>query len=210
MTIAALTPVVREALGVSSSYDTVTIPAGIRRSIAFMLRTWSFPQALEQDNFPIANGASQIALPVTGVGKIHAVRVKDASGTLFKRLRRTLVGELPHSQGPLFYWQEANVLKLDTPISGTGYSVDVWYNSTDVNAADPWITSDFEDVVYVHSTMQLAIELRKTEIATVFQAIWSEKVPALAQHLNEVEFNDMDIRMKPQVDPPPAPERYGT
>jgi hypothetical protein len=210
MTIAAMVPVVREALGVSSSYDSVTIPAGIRRSIAFMLRTWTFPQALEQVNIPIANGASQAALPVTGVGKVHAVRIRDTGGTLFKRLRRTLIGELPHSQGPLFYWQEGNLLKLDTPISGTGYSADVWYNSTDVDAADPWITSDFEDIVFTHSTMKLAVEMRKTEVASTFGAIWQEQVPALAQYLNEIEYNDMDIRMKPAVDPPPAPERYGT
>ena len=210
MTIAAMVPVVREALGVSSSYDAVTIPAGIRRTIVFMLRTWTFPQALEQVNIPIADGADSAALPVTGVGKIHAVRIRDASSTLFKRLRRTLIGELPHTQGPLYYWQEGNLLKLDTEISGSGYSADVWYNSTDVNAADPWITADFEDVVFAHSVLRLAVEMRKTEVAATFQAIWQEHVPALAQYLNEVEFNDMDIRMKPQVDPPPAPERYGT
>jgi hypothetical protein len=210
MTIAAMVPVVREALGVSSSYDAVTIPAGIRRAIAFMLRTWTFPQALEMVNIPIADGASSAALPVTGVGKIHAVRIRDTSSTLFKRLRRTLIGELPSSQGPLFYWQEGNLLKLDTPISGAGYSADVWYNSTDVDAADPWITSDFEDVTYILATMRLAIEMRKTEVAATFQAMWQEHVPALAQYLNEVEFNDMDVRMKPVVDPPPSPERYGT
>lgn len=209
MTIAAMVPVVREAVGVSSSYDAVTIPAGIRRAIAFMLRTWSFPQALEQSNFPIADGAQQIALPVTGVGKIHAVRIRDGSNSLFKRLRRTLVGELPHSQGPLYYWQEGNVLKLDTAIEGAGYSIDVWYNSTDVDAADSWITADFEDITFTLSTLRLATELRKMEIAATFQQIWQEQVPALAQYLHEVEFNDLDVRMKPQIDQSPV-ERYGT
>lgn len=210
MTIAAMVPVVREALGVSSSYDDLTIPAGIKRAIVFMLRTWTFPQALEQVNVAIADGASQAALPVTGVGKIHSVRITDGSGLLFKRLRRTLIGELPHSNGPVFYWQEGNLIKLDTPISGAGYSADVWYNSTDVNAADPWITSDFEDIVFYLSTLRLAVEMRKTEVAATFQAIWQENVPALAQYLHEVEFNDLDIRMKPDIDPPPVPERYGT
>lgn len=210
MTIAAMVPVVREALGVSSSYDAVTIPAGLRRAIVFMLRTWTFPQALEQVNVPIANGAQQAALPVTGVGKVRAVRLKDGSGLLFKRLRRTLIGELPSTNGPLFYWQEGNLLKLDTPISGAGYSADVWYNSTDVDAADAWITSDFEDITFTLATMRLAIELRKTEVASTFQAIWQEHVPALAQYLHEVEFNDLDIRMKPDIDPPPVPQRYGT
>lgn len=210
MTIAAMVPVVREALGVSSSYDAVTIPAGIKRAIVFMLRTWTFPQALEQVEVAIADGASQAALPVTGVGKIHAVRLKDGSGLLFKRLRRTLIGELPHSNGPVFYWQEGNLIKLDTPIAGAGYSADIWYNSTDVNAADPWITSDFEDIVFYLSTLRLAVEMRKTEVAGTFQALWQENVPALAQYLHEVEFNDLDIRMKPDIDPPPVPERYGT
>lgn len=210
MTIATMTPLVREALGVSSSYDASIIPAGIRRAIAFMLRTWSFPQALEVQNFPIANGASSIALPVTGVGKIRAVRIRDSGSTEFKRLRRTLVGELPHTEGPVYYWQEGNVLKLDTPISGTGYSIDVWYNSTDVDAADPWVTSDFEDVTFNLSTLRLAVELRKPEVAQVFQAIWQEQVPSLAQYLNEVEYNDLDVRIKPELAPPPVPERYGT
>jgi hypothetical protein len=209
MTIAAQVPVVREALGVSSSYDNVTIPAGIRRAIAFMLRTWTFPQAMELGNFPIADGASSIALPVTGVGKIHAVRVRDATSTLFKRLRKTLIGELPHSDGPVFYWREGNLLKLDTPIDGAGYSIDVWYNSTDIDAADPWITADFEDVTFTLSTMRLAQELRKPEVFTTFAASWQELVPTLAQYLHEVEFNDLDIRMKPSVDPPSPPERYG-
>jgi len=175
-----------------------------------MLRTWSFPQALITTNFPIANGASQIALPVTGVGKIRAVRLKDSTGTLYKRLRRTLLGELPHSQGPLFYWQEANILKLDTPINGAGYSIDVWYNSTDVDAADPWITSDFEDVTFTLSTMRLASELRKPEVQATFAASWQEMVPTLAQYLNEVEFNDLDIRLKPDVDMTNPATRYGT
>lgn len=210
MTIAAMTPVVREALGVSSSYDAVTIPAGIRRAIAFMLRTWSFPQALVTSNFPIANGASQIALPVTGVGKIRAVRLKDATGTLFKRLRRTLVGELPHSQGPLFYWQESNLLKLDTAIAGAGYSIDVWYNSTNIDAADPWITSDFEDITFTLSTMRLAQDLRKPEVMAAFSQTWQEQVPTLAQYLNEVEFNDLDIRMQPELNSQNVNERYGT
>jgi hypothetical protein len=209
MTIAAQVPIVREALGVSSSYDNVTIPAGIRRAIAFMLRTWTFPQAMELGNFPIADGASSIALPVTGVGKIHAVRVRDATSTLFKRLRKTLIGELPHSDGPVFYWREGNLLKLDTPIDGAGYSIDVWYNSTDIDAADPWITADFEDVTFTLSTMRLAQELRKPEVFTTFAASWQELVPTLAQYLHEVEFNDLDIRMKPSVDPPSPPERYG-
>lgn len=210
MTIAAMVPVVREALGVSSTYDNVTVPAGIRRAIAFMLRTWSFPQAMTLSNFPIANGASQIALPVTGVGKIHAVRLKDGTSTLFKRLRKTLVGELPHSDGPVFYWQEKNLIKLDTPIDGADYSIDVWYNSVDIDAADAWITSDFEDITFILSTLRLATELRKGEIAATFQTIWNEQVPTLAQYLHEVEFNDLDIRMKPNVDPPSPPERYGT
>lgn len=210
MTIAAMVPVVREALGVSSSYDNVTIPAGIRRAIAFMLRTWSFPQALETSNFPIADGASQIALPVTGVGKIRAVRIKDATSTLFKRLRRTLVGELPHTQGPVYYWQEGNVLKFDTAIDGVGYSADVWYNSTDVDAADPWITADFEDIVFTLSTMRLAQDLRKPEVQATFAQTWQEQVPTLAQYLNEVEFNDLDIRMQPEINPNTPAERYGT
>jgi len=210
MTIAAMVPVVREALGVSSSYDTVTIPAGIRRAIAFMLRTWTFPQALEMSNFPIADGAQQIALPVTGVGKIRAVRIRDATSTLFKRLRRTLVGELPHSQGPLFYWQEGNILKLDTAIDGAGYSIDVWYNSTDVDAADPWITADFEDVTFTLSTMRLAQDLRKPEVLAAFSQTWQEQVPTLAQYLNELEFNDLDIRMQPEINVQNPNERYGT
>lgn len=210
MTIAAMVPVVREALGVSSSYDAVTVPAGIRRAIAFMLRTWTFPQALEQLEIALADGVQQAALPITGVGKIHAVRLKDVSGNLFKRLRRTLIGELPHTDGPVFYWQEGNLLKFDTAIDGVGYSADVWYNSTDVDAADPWITSDFEDIVFYLSTLRLAVELRKAEVAATFQAVWQEQVPTLAQYLHEVEFNDLDIRMKPDIDPPPVPARYGT
>lgn len=204
-----LTPVVREALGVSSSYDALTIPAGIRRAIAFLLRTWTFPQAVARVNVAIADGAQQIALPASGVGKIRAVRIRDAGSTEFKRLRRTLLGELPSTNGPMFYWQEGNLLKFDTAISGTGYSADVWYSNVDVDVAEPWITSDFEDILFTLSTMRLAVELRKSEVAGTFQQIWTEQVPTLAQYLNEVEYNDLDIRMKPDLDPKPA-QRYGT
>lgn len=209
MTIATMTPIVREALGVSSSYDATTIPAGIRRAIAFMLRTWTFPQALVTTNIAIALNAKQIALPATGVGKIRAVRLKDGTGTLFKRLRRTLLGELPRADGPSYYWQEGNILKLDTAVTESGYSADVWYSSTDVTAADPWITVDFEDIVFTLSTMRLAQELRKPEVLQAFAASWQEQVPSLAQYLNEVEFNDLDVRMKPEVNPTPT-DRYGT
>lgn len=209
MTIATMTPEVREALGVSSSYDSITIPAGIRRAIAFMLRTWTFPQALVMGSFAIAAGGTQIALPANGVGKIRAVRIRYGNGTL-RRLRRTLIGESPHSGGPLFYWQEGNVLKFDTAVAGVGNNIDVWYNSTDVTAADPWITSDFEDIVFTLSTMRLAQELRKPEVQGVFAQAWQEQVPTLAQYLNEVEFNDLDIRMKPEVNSQNPNERYGT
>lgn len=207
--IADLTPVVREALGVSSSYDDVTIPAGIRRAIAFLLRSWSFPAAVAKTSPALADGATQIVLPASGVGKIRAVRIRDAGSTEFKRLRRTLLGELPSSSGPTYYWQEGNLLKIDTPISGTGYVADVWYNSVDIDAAESWITADFEDICFTLSVMRLAVEMRKAEVAATFQQIWGEQVPTLAQYLHEVEFNDLDIRMRPDIDPVPT-QRYGT
>lgn len=208
MTIEAQIPVVREALGVSSSYDTVTIPAGIRRAIAFMLRTWSFPSALTRVNVPIALNEVGVALPATGVGKIRAVRLSNGAG-LYKRLRRTLIGELPYSGlGPEYYWQEGNTLLFDSAMPEAGHSVDVWYNSTNVDAADAWITADFEDIVFTLSTMRLAAQLRKPEVYGVFAPAWQEMIPTLAQYLNEVEFNDLAINMQPhrshsQVD------RYG-
>jgi hypothetical protein len=208
MTIAALVPVVREALGVSSSYDATSIPAGIRRAIVFMLRSWSFPQALVTANYAIALNGNSVSLPVSGVGKIHTVRMKDASGELTKRLRRTLIGESAVYVGPEYYWQEGNKIVLDTKVTEAGYSIDVWYNSINVDAADAWITSDFEDIVFTLSVMRLAQDMRKPEVQQAFASTWQEQIPTLAQYLNEVEFNDMDIRMKPSVNPTPV-DRYG-
>jgi hypothetical protein len=143
------------------------------------------------------------------VGKIRAVRVRDETSSLFKRLRRTIVGELPATDGPSFYWQEGNLLKLDTPVDEAGYSIDVWWNSVDVDLADAWITSDFEDIVFTLSTMRLAQDLRKPEVQAAFAQTWQEQVPTLAQYLNEVEFNDLDIRMRPEIKDV-APTRYGS
>lgn len=209
MTIAALVPVVREALGVSSSYDATSIPAGIRRAIVFMLRSWTFPQALVAANVVITINTNLVLLPTVGVGKIHTVRLKDASGEMHKRLRRTLIGETAVHTGPEYYWQEGNRIVLDTKITEAGYSADVWYNSINVDSADSWITADFEDIVFTLSVMRLAQDLRKPEVNAAYATIWQEQIPTLAQYLNEVEYNDMDIRMKPSANPSPV-DRYGT
>ena len=206
--IVDMVPEVREALGVSRSYDAVTIPGGIRRAITFMLRTWNFPLALTKVNVPIAEGDKELALPATGVGKIRAVRLVDDTQTLFKTLRRTLLGELPREDGPVFYWQEGTTLKLDTAVNEVGYSADIWYNSTDVDTAEPWITTDFEDVLFTLSTTRLARELRKPEVLATFAAIWQEDAQSLAIYLNEVEFNDLAVTMQPEAKL--SVDRYGS
>lgn len=206
--ISDMVPAVREALAVSSSYDAVTIPSGIRRAIAFLLRGWTFPKSLVRIS-PVVEGNSA-TLPATGVGKIHAVRLRTTeNGTaLYKRLRKGLHGDLPTDGGPNFYQQEGASIVLDAAVDSAAYNLDIWYTNTDPTVAEPWITTEFEDILFTLAVLQLAQELRKPEVQATFAPIWQQHIPTLAQYLNEVEFNDLGITMEREGTNVAVP-RYG-
>jgi hypothetical protein len=202
--IADMVPTVREALGVSSAFDASIIPNGIRRTIRFLLRTYYFPQALRvSETLAMGLGTAGVTLPTDLGGRAPSrvrLRLVPATGDiLYKTLRRGALGMLPSRTGPDNYIIEGLDLKLDRPMPEAGYDLQVWYYSTDVDLAEPWITADFEDVVYLKSVMDLALtDARKPDVYQAFNAAWTERQVGLAIYLNEAEFADTDISMDPR------------
>lgn len=202
---------VRETLGVSSGYDASLILPGIQRAATFLLRTYEFPKSLTVFTSPaLALNAKTVALPAASVGKIKAVVLFNAAGSHFKRLRKTLVGEPARSDGPVYYWQEGTNLVLDTPLAEAAYTVKVYYVNVSYATNEAWLSSEFEDTLFALSVKRLALDLRKPEVAAAFNDIWQEHIPTLAQYLNELQFNDLDLRMMPEVQAVTPTERYGT
>lgn len=208
---ADMVPAVRETLGVSSGYDASTILPGIRRAAVFLLRTYTFPKALTVFTSPaLALKAKVVPLPPADVGKIKAVTLFDAAGENYKRLRKTLVGEPSRADGPVYYWQEGANVVLDTPLGEADHTLRVHYMNVNPTTNEDWMSTEFEDTLHVLSIQRLALDLRKPEVAQAFSAIWQEHVPTLATYLNELEFNDLDLRMMPELQPNEPRERYGT
>lgn len=207
--ITDMVPTVREALGVSSSYDTVVVPAGIRRAIRFLLRGFNFPKAIIRTDLAVAAVAEPYVTLPADAGKVRAVQLfSNDTPPKYYRLRRTLLGERGVGTMPTHYYQEGLRLYFDVA-KPANHGVHIWHNTTSVTSAEPWITDEFEDLLFVLSVMRLSQELRKPEVHAAFAASWQELVPTLGVYLNEVEFNDLDVRMQPEV-APAVPARYGT
>lgn len=196
---ADMVPSLRETLAVSSAYDDTTILPGLRRAAAFLLRTYNFPKSLTLfTSAALAIAAKEVVLPVNNLGTVVVVRLTKAGPpAIYKRLRKTLIAEPPRVGGPQFYWLQGNKLVLDTPMAEAGWVLEVWYHNTDPVAAEAWLSGEFEDILFTRAVVNLALDLRKPEVYQAYNSIWSEQVPTLATYLNEVEFNDLDIRMGP-------------
>jgi hypothetical protein len=168
----------------------------------FFLRTWYFQKAtVKSDPAAIALGASSFALPADfGKGPL-ALRIRLVSdGTLvYKRLRKGNPGDLPHRLGPELYWVAGGNVVLDSPMPESGYEYELWYQSNDLDLAEPWLTTDFEDVLHIKAVMDLALtDARKPEVYQAFASAWQERAVGLGVYANEAEFNDIEMGMSPR------------
>jgi hypothetical protein len=88
-----------------------------------------------------------------------------------------------------FYWLEGQELWLDTPVdvAQVGLQVIVWAESMDAESNEDWLTVDFPDAVLYVSVVRGAAEFRKTEVAQLYSALWTDERESLAIYLNELE-----------------------
>lgn len=200
MTVAALTPRVREALGVASSYDAETIPALIRRSIKRLLRDYHFPKSIQKQAFTnLILGSKEYTTPA-GFKKALLLQFYDpTAGAWSEPLRRSEGFRLPQPDGvPRYYWAEGTKLVTDTKlaISQVGLTLELYYESMDLASNETWMVADFEDVLFYHSVFRGAAEMRKPEVMQAFAPLWQEEAQSLAIYLNELEFDNLEMQMK--------------
>lgn len=197
-----LVPDIREALGVSTAHD-ASIIRGLTRNARYFLRNFNFRESVRRTAaVPLPLGATSFATPADA-GKVKAVRLRQQSGLqfLYKRLRKREEGQLPQRAevGPMFYWHEPPLIKLDTPMPETGLDVEVWYQSTDPVFAEPWLSSTYSDVLTHRVIYEMAPTKRKPEAMQIYSALWQEDLTVLANYLQEIEFEDLEMRMAPDA-----------
>lgn len=210
MSVDALVPQVRSALGVSSSYDDEKIPDLIRRKITRLLRDYHFPKSVKRTEFlNLAEGDQFLTLP-EGFKKELEVRIYNPSDNSYTDpLRKREQFRLPYpSNAPFYYWLEGTKLWLDTPIdaSRAGFTAIVWHESMDAASNEDWLTTDFPDAVLYLSAVSGAAEFRKPEVAQIYAALWQDEQASLAIYLNELEWGGVEMYMREAGGPPL--ERY--
>lgn len=199
MSIASLTPRVREALGVSSSYDAATIPAAIKRAASRLLRDYNFPKATMQLVVPIAGPGQSINGLPTGLGKVLGIKFNNpADNTYSDWLIRREGHTLPVADGATWYWwQRGDSIRFSNPYdSMVGWNILLWYRSINPDDNGGWIYDDFEDVLYYATVYREAATMRKPEVQQAFAALYQEELSALAIYLNELEWSGVVVNQR--------------
>jgi hypothetical protein len=219
MTVETLVPRVREALGVSSSYDETTLPAAIRRAERRLLRDYNFPKSVKtvvwqtdpDGNLPEAErlgiGQTFFKLP-TGM-KRDLLVMYTSPGTNPPGTRswsdplKKLEGfRAPNTAGDAlsrFYWLHGDSLVLDKPLYNYPIEpihLEFTYQSWDVVENEPWLVEDFEDVIFILTVYRTAAEMRKSEVMQAYSALWQEEVVSLATYVNELEYDNLYMMMR--------------
>lgn len=199
MTIEALVPRVRKALGVNSSYDADEIPGLIRDACNRLLRDYHFPKSVKkQDYLALAEGTNGFALPA-GFKQELEIRYFDPSdGSYSDPLRKREGFRLPYPSGvPYYYWLEGTNLRIDTPFSAamTGFNAYIWYESMDVDG-NLWITDDFAPAVRYLAITRGCAEFRKPEVMQTYAPLWQDEQTSLAIYTEELRWNNAEINMR--------------
>lgn len=209
-TVDTLVPLVRSALGVSSSYDDEKIPDLIRRTINRLLRDYHFPKAVKKYEFTnLLLGSKEFTLPA-GFKKELEVRLYNPTDVSWSEpLRKKERFQLPYPDGSqMFYWLEGTKLIIDTKLDSAqvGWSLVLWHESMDVASNEAWLCDDFPDSVMYFSIVRGAAEFRKPEVASIYGPLWTDERESLAIYTNELEWNNTEIRMREPAGYPS--ERY--
>ena len=201
MSVAALVPKVRKAVGVSSSYDDEDIPDLIRRCIKRLLRDYHFPKSVvkvEYDSLTL--GQQEFELPA-GFKKELRVQFYDGTGTTptwSDPLQKRDGFVLPQSRGyARYYWLVGNNLVIDTPLKDgwEDTTLQLWAESVDVTTHEGWFTEDFEDLLFIFASLRGAVEYQKSEQAQLYGALWEEDKTSLAVYANELEFGNLNMQL---------------
>lgn len=225
MTVEALVPRVRKALGVSSSFDSEDIPDLIRAAIGRLLRDYHFPKtvsryylgsggtadgssgsllALSDQSFDLPNG-----FKLAGQLRFYDPSEKTWSDPLERRDGFILPSELfadVTSLVPNFtnqitkrFWLEGTKLWIDLAIDtdGVGKQLVLWYESLLVDtASEAWMTTDFTDAVVYLSIMRGALQFRKPDVAKDYSGLWQDEQTSLAIYLNELEWDSVVVMQR--------------
>ena len=218
MTVETLTPRVREALGVSSSYDKDTIPAAIRRGMQRLLRDYHFPKSIKtavwkttavppdlilnvgQQTFPLPKGFKkdmQLIYTQPGMGPYD----QYFSNPLKKleEFRAPNMGGYDGDWQARFYWLQGENFVIDkwlTEMPTEPLGLCLVYESGDVASNEAWLCEDFEDIVYMLTVYRTAAEMRKPEVMKAYEALWREEQASIAIYLNELEFDNVNIMQR--------------
>jgi len=205
MTVDEMVPLVRSALGVSSSYDDEKIPDLIRRNINRLLRDYHFPKSVKRVSFTnAAAGDYRFQLPDGFKKELEVRYFNPADNTWSDPLTKRERFQLPYPSGtPYYYWLEGLYLVVDTPYptSMVGFSTFVWAETMDAESNEDWLCTDFPDAVQYLSVTRGAAEFRKPEVMQIYAPLWQDEQQSLAIYLNELEWNKMDARMREAVSP---------
>lgn len=201
----------REGLAVSAEYDS-SIMRGIKQAARQLLKMYNFREAVVRAVIPVGAGLDNVALPADA-GKIKTVWLTtvENGSKLYKTLRRRGEGQFPTYSGPNYYFVQGGVLFLDQAmptILASPYNLEIWYQSTDPDANESWLSSTYQAELEHLAGINLALKRRKTEAAQIYGQLWQQDTAILARFVAELEFGDMDMGMgEPNLDTP-ALERY--
>lgn len=218
MTVEKLTPRVREALGVSSSYDAETIPFAIRRAIRRLLRDYHFPKSvatytwkttnvppepvlgLKQQSFPLPKGFKKDMMVIYSQPGMN-----PTADVYYSEPLKKLEGFRAPNNGDWaakYYWLEGQNFVIDKylytmPAEALGLSL--VYESWDVSLNEKWICDDFEDVIFLLAVYRTAAEMRKPEVMKAFAPLWQEEQASIAIYANELEFDGLNVMQREAV-----------
>jgi hypothetical protein len=210
--VADLVPKVRQALGVSSEYEAITIPHGIRRVMKRLMRDYNFPKSVRRFEVAgVAIGTQSFDLP-TGLKRPLEVRFRNpVDGTFTNRLQRREGFTLPTGEDyaelryGAYYWLEGSKLWVDRPMPVAGLTFTLWHQSLLVDAfAEDWLLTDVEDLIFTSSVTRLAVELRKPEVAGAMGPLMQEEMQSIAIYANELEWNGVEVQMREPAAMPTA------
>jgi hypothetical protein len=205
MSVASLTPRVREACGVSSAYDDETIPALLRRCIQRLLRDYHFPKSVRRKDYTVTLGQTAFTLPA-GFKKELGVQWYDPSGegSWSDPLNKATGFRKPQPDGfGRWYWLQGLDLVVDTPIPNlmTTFELQLFYESLLVQDSgaetgnEVWFAEDFEDVLFYSAVVKGGAEFRKPEVVQTFSPLYAEEITSLAVYANELEWGSARMQM---------------
>lgn len=187
---------VRKALAVSTTYDT-DLEDAVKDGAQTLLRNYNFPKSVVHGEYLLDNPSTGVQLEID-TGKVLHVRlsVVEDGETLYKILRRREPSALPTGEeGPQFWYQLGEELRFDRALEEDDYTLDVWYLSTDPIANEGWLCNNFADVLFHSGCFNGCPLVGKPDLMGLWQPLMQRDEIGLAIFLNELEFNDLDLRM---------------